>query len=268
MSDATPASLATLVGDRLGESGHLLLVTDYDGTLTPIVPTAGEAWLPGAVRDDLEALARSPRSHVAIVSGRDLADLRERVVVPEAIYGGCHGLQIEGPGMSFRHPEALGLQETLSALGLALSVRARAVPGMRVERKPFGVAVHYRQVAPAQVKRVEIEVARALRQGGSRFRSLRGHEVVEIQPKVSWTKGDCVQWIRDRVRSTSRGRVELLCIGDDRTDEEMFEALAGQAITVRVADHVVDSHATHRLPDVASVQRLIARLAGWAKEGR
>ena len=64
--------------------------------------------------------------------------------MPEAIYGGCHGLQIEGPGVSFCHPGVLAKQATLSAIGLELTMRARAVPGMYVESKRFGVAVHYR----------------------------------------------------------------------------------------------------------------------------
>jgi len=81
---------------------------------------------------------------------------------------------------------------------------------------------------------------------------------------VNWTKGDCVRWIRDHVRDTAGDRIELLCLGDDWTDEHMFEALAGQAITVRVANHVPGSRATHRLREVASV--LLALLALWAKD--
>jgi trehalose-phosphatase len=268
MRDAEFAPLASRIIQSLTEGKHLLLLTDYDGTLTPIVPAPAEAWLPWEVREDLETLARSPRIHVGVVSGRDLADLRQRVAVPEAIYGGCHGLEIEGPGVSFCHPEALARQESLRAIGLELSRRSRLVPGMHVELKRFGVAVHYRLVAPEDVERVEMEIARALRQRGSRFARLHGAKVIEIQPRVNWTKGDCVRWIRDRVFDASGDRIELLCFGDDRTDEHMFEALAGQAITVRVGDRVPGSRAAHRLPDVASVQHLLAWLALRAKDCR
>jgi trehalose 6-phosphate phosphatase len=85
MNDAEISSIALPVIRRLSSGGHLLLLTDYDGTLTPIVPTPDRAWLPRSVHDDLEALARSARTHVSVVSGRDLADLRERVAVAEAI---------------------------------------------------------------------------------------------------------------------------------------------------------------------------------------
>jgi trehalose-phosphatase len=261
-------SLAVRVIDQLRGGGHLLLLTDYDGTLTPIVPTPDEAWLPRAVHDDLDVLARSPRTHVSVVSGRDLADLRERVAVPAAIYGGCHGLEIEGPGMRFCHPGALARQETVSAVARALSLRANAVTGMRVEQKRLGVAVHYRQVSPDQEQHVEAEVARVLQQEGRGLTSFHDTKVIEIQPSVSWTKGDCALWVLDRVRSASGRRIEVLCIGDDWTDEDMFDAVAGQAITVGVADHVPESRAAYRLPDVASVQRLLALLAAWARSSR
>jgi len=85
---------------------NVLLAFDYDGTLAPIVPNPEAATLPETVRADLWTLARSPRVHVGVVSGRDLADLRAQVAVSEAIYAGCYGLEIEGPGMRFVHPGA------------------------------------------------------------------------------------------------------------------------------------------------------------------
>ena len=99
-------SLVAWLADWLAGGGRLLLLSDYDGTLTPIVDQPDQAWLADATRDDLRALARSPNIHLAFVSGRDLADLRGRVGVADAIYAGCHGLEIEGPGLRFRHPEA------------------------------------------------------------------------------------------------------------------------------------------------------------------
>ena len=127
MREAT--RIGSWLADWLADGGHLLLLMDYDGTLTSIVPSPDEALLPGAVRDDLQALTRAPRIHVGIVSGRDLVDLRERVVVPEAVYAGCHGLEIEGPGMSFRHPVALAQQETLIAIGPVPWAPTGSTPG-------------------------------------------------------------------------------------------------------------------------------------------
>ncbi len=256
--------IAGWVAEWLGGGGGFLLLTDYDGTLTPIVPTPDEAHLSEAVRGDLQALARSPRVHLGLVSGRDLTDLRVQVGVPEAIYAGCYGLEIEGPGIHFRHPDAEAQQETLRAIGQQLSRRAPTVPGMHVEPKRFGLAVHYRHVSPDQIRRVEMEMARAIQQDGSRLKIFHVAKVIEIQPQVGWNKGDSVLWIRDAVRRASGKRLMVLYMGDDWTDEHAFEALIGQAITIKVGSEAPASRAAFRLPDVAGVQQLLAALAARA----
>ncbi len=265
MSDVT--RIADWVRDWLADGGHLLLLTDYDGTLAPIVPNPDAARLPAAVHDDLQALARSPRIHFGVVSGRDLADLRRQIAISEAIYAGCYGLEIEGPGMRFVHPDAAGQEEILVAIGRQLSQRVPAVPGMRVEPKRFGLAVHYRHVSPDQVRSVEVEMARAIRQDGSRLKIFHGMKVIEIQPQVGWTKGDCVLWIREAVRHESGDRLMVVYMGDDWTDEHAFEALVGQGVTIRVGDEAPASRAAYRVPDVAAVRRLLSALAARACVG-
>ena len=257
--------IGSWLADWLADGGHVLFVTDYDGTLTSIVPSPDAAWLPEAVRDDLQVLTRTPRMHVGIVSGRDLVDLRERVVVPEAVYAGCHGLEIEGPGISFRYPVALAQQETLIEIGLELTLLAPTVPGLHVELKRLGVGVHYRHVAVKHVQRVEREVADANQQRGSRLKIFRGAKVIEVQPRVGWTKGDCVRWIRDAVGHASPPPLTVY-MGDDWTDERAFEALVGQAVTIRVGRAVPASRAACHLPNVADAQHLVRALAAGVRQ--
>jgi trehalose-phosphatase len=253
--------------ERLGNGGHLLLLVDYDGTLSPIVADPDQARLPEAVRDDLRSLTRSPRMHVAVVSGRDVADLRQRVGVSEAIYAGCHGLDIEGPGFRFRHPDAEAQQDVLDAITRELSVRAPTLPGLRIEAKRFGLAVHYRHVAPDQVRRVEIELARALKQDGSRLRIFQASKAIEIQPQVGWTKGDSLLWIRDALARELSAPMTAVYMGDDWTDEKAFEALGSHALTVRIGSDVPASSASYRLPDVSAVHGLLAALAARVAAG-
>ena len=256
--------IADLVLDRLGDDGHLLLLTDYDGTLAPIVPEPEAARLPETVRADLLALARLPRVQFGVVSGRDLQDLRALVAVPDAVYGGCYGLEIEGPGMSFVHPDAQEQVASLDAISRELYRRAPTVPGMRVEPKRFGLAVHYRHVPADQMERVETETARAIQKNGSRLKIFHGQQVMEIQPQVGWTKGDCVLWIRDAVRHTSGDRWTVLYMGDDWTDEFVFHALTEQALTISVGNLVPASKAAHRIQDVTAARQLIAMIAARA----
>src|SRR5216110_3553904 len=79
-----------------GGSGRAAVFLDYDGTLTPIVSQPEDAWLADSMRQALRELAA--RAPVAILSGRDLDDVRRRVDLDGIVYAGCHGFDIAGPG--------------------------------------------------------------------------------------------------------------------------------------------------------------------------
>ncbi len=266
MSDL--ARILTSASEWLAGEGSILLMTDYDGTLTPIVDDPADALLSEEVREQLVRIARSPRGCVALISGRALEDLRAHVGIPEVIYAGCHGLEVAGPNLTFRHPDALAQQPVLCAVGDTLARRAPSVSGMRVEPKGLAVAVHYRHVAPDEIRRVEIELARAIReQQGSRLKIFHGTKVIEVLPQVAWTKGECARWIRERVEPGLPGRLLWLYLGDDWTDEHAFEVLSGEALTIRVGDAVPASKAAYRLQDVSEVQQLLTALAEGAAAG-
>lgn len=247
--------------EAFAAGARLLLLTDYDGTLVPIVPNPTEAWLAPEVRDDLRALARSPRVRVGVLSGRALHDVRTRVGIPELIYAGCHGLEVEGAGLAFRHPEAETQRPALRAIARALRLGTESIPGIRVELKGLSVAVHYRNVPLRFLARLEALVGRAVQERGGHLKSLRGTRVIEILPRVRWNKGECALRIREHVLARGGGAVTMLYMGDDRTDELAFEALAGKAITVKVGSARSLSAAIYGLPDVTDVQRLFSALA-------
>src|SRR5262249_13999436 len=75
----------------------------------------GDAWLALEVQHHLGVLARTPSVRLAVVSGRDLGDVTQRVAVPGAVYAGCHGLDIDGPGIAFSHPQAIAQQPMVRA---------------------------------------------------------------------------------------------------------------------------------------------------------
>jgi trehalose-phosphatase len=83
------------VQEIAGRSGRLAIFLDYDGTLTPIVSHPEKAFLSHSMRQTLQALAM--RASVAILSGRDLDDLQQRVDTDTIIYAGSHGFDIAGP---------------------------------------------------------------------------------------------------------------------------------------------------------------------------
>src|SRR5690242_10392430 len=83
--------------DEIAEAGDrgLAIFLDYDGTLTPIVSDPEKALLSDSMRQTLQELAT--HIAVAILSGRDLDDVRRRVGIDKIIYAGSHGFDIAGP---------------------------------------------------------------------------------------------------------------------------------------------------------------------------
>ena len=253
--------LADWLSHWLSGGGSLLFMTDYDGTLTPHVPDPAAARLEQGVRRHLSALVRAPHVRLAVISGRDLGDVAQRVAVPGAVYAGCHGFVIDGPGIAFSHPEAVAQQPIVRALGEALARRASSIPGMLVETKRLGVTVHYRHMSDAGRRTLEIELARAINQGPSgRLKLFHGTKAVEILPQVGWSKGHCALRIREWARGVLPPPMVSVYVGDDWTDELAFGKLVGQAITVRVGPPEAASRAMYRLDGVEGVHRLLERL--------
>jgi len=241
---------------ELGDGASLVAILDYDGTLTPLVATPGAARLAPSVRRTLARLAESKRARLAILSGRGLADLRGRVALPDVVYGGCHGLEIAGRRLRFRHPGAR--PSCLKATCRALVASLPSIPGARLECKGLAVSLHYRRVAPATRPRVRDIASRIVRDGGLAL--VAGHEVFDFVPRVGWNKGRAARWIARRMARTlpTRRRV-VLYVGDDTTDESAFVALRGRAVTIRVGAR--PTAAEYRVAGVREVQALLRRMA-------
>jgi len=252
-----PPRLLTRLERELACGAGLVAILDYDGTLTPIVPSPQAAVLAPSVRTTLERLATSDRARLAILSGRALADVRARVALDDVIYGGCHGLEIRGGGLAFRHP---GVRATsLVTARRTLAAAADAIPGSRVEFKGLAVSLHYRRVAPSRRGAVRELVTRVLR-GVPGLALIAGREVFDFVPRVRWSKGEAARWIVHRAgRTLPRGSRVVLYAGDDATDEAAFAALKGRALTVRVGNG--PSAANYRVRDIREMQAVLRRLA-------
>src|SRR6266700_2373403 len=135
-----------------GRSGRVAVFLDYDGTLTPIVSQPEDAWLSDSMQHTLRALAA--RMPVAILSGRDLDDVRRRVNLDGIVYAGSHGFDIAGP-RGLRKQVATEFLPNLHAAQNELHDALDGIPGAQVERKHFSVAAHYRNVNENDVPEVQ-----------------------------------------------------------------------------------------------------------------
>lgn len=192
------------------------LVTDFDGTLSPIVtdPDAARP-LPG-VADALEALARR-LAVVAVVTGRSALDARARIGVTGLLVVGNHGIEWLAPGAERpdAHPEAQSVGRRLRATLSALPVE----PGLRVEEKGLSATIHYREAAEPGLTLVRLLAALEGRLDGLELR--QGRASLELRPVGVGDKGLALRTIVDRY--SLRG---LLVLGDDVTDLDMFRAAA------------------------------------------
>jgi len=246
--DREPALAATF---RQGSAAFFL---DYDGTLTPIVEDYRKADLSEEMRLTLSNLAK--QFPVAIISGRDLEDLRSRVRIDAAYYAGSHGFDLAGPG---GWHERLGKGEAfLSALDEAegqLREKLAGIEGHAIERKTFAIAVHYRRVADADVPHMETIVDEVI--GGlDRLRKGHGKKVFQVQPDTDWDKGHAVRWLMERLDLRPPRNLPVY-IGDDITDEDAFQALAGAGINIVVRDGGRNTSADFALADASDVRRFL-----------
>jgi trehalose 6-phosphate phosphatase len=230
---------------------------DYDGTLTPIVERPELATLSDAMEAVLRGLAS--RCPVAILSGRDLADLQQMVSLVGVVYAGSHGFDVDAPeelGGRFRRGEDFA--DVLDAARTRLTEAVAPIAGAWVEEKAFAVTLHFRQVAPEDVPAVEAAFA-AVAEAFPDLRRTGGKKVLELRPNVEWDKGRALQMLLERI---DRGGPHFpLFIGDDETDEDAFRAVAGGGIGIRVGDPHVASAAEYSLADTDEVGTFLERLA-------
>lgn len=243
-----------LVRQLKGRQAALFL--DYDGTLTPIVARPELAVLDETVRRTLVSLAA--RCPVAIVSGRDRADVQRLVGLDELIYAGSHGFDIRGPGLRIEHGSAF--LPDLNSAEAALRLSLARIPGALLERKTYALAVHVRGLAPDVAVAVEAAVDAALSRH-IRLRKGSGNMVFELLPRLDWHKGKAVLHILEALRLPA-ARVLPIFIGDDRTDEDAFAALTGRGTGILVTESPRRTAAYYTLRDPGEVHRFLQHLVG------
>ncbi|WAC90629.1 trehalose-phosphatase [Mycobacterium sp. Aquia_213] len=232
---------------------------DFDGTLSDIVDDPDSAQLVTGAANALQQLAA--RCPVAILSGRDLADVAARVGLPGIWYAGSHGFELTAPdGTHHQNDAAAAAIPVLESAAAQLRERLGSIPGVRVEHKRFGVAVHYRNAARDRVG----EVLAAVRAAGQReaLRVTTGREVIELRPDVDWDKGKTLQWVLDHLDGSAD--LTPIFLGDDITDEDAFDAVRADGIPILVRHNDDGDRATaalFALDSPAAAADFVGRLA-------
>lgn len=206
---------------RAARAPRLLITSDFDGTLAPIVNNPADA---RPLRDGAEALvalADLPDTATALISGRALAVLRELSGMPATVHlVGSHGAEFDS-GFAHRIDESL-----LGTIADELTAIAAARPGVTVELKPASVALHVRNAEPDDA---EAACAQALRSAQAWDAQLtKGKAVLEFAV-ITTDKGEAIDILRDAHRASA-----VIYFGDDVTDEKAFRRLGDGDVGVKV----------------------------------
>jgi trehalose-phosphatase len=249
-----------------------LFLTDFDGTLVPIVEKPELAVLPEVTRKLLQALTSQRNVTVGIISGRSLVDLKEKVKVDGVIYAGNHGFEIEGPGLSFVNPIVDEIKPFFRIIRQILVLSLKTIKGVLVEDKGITLSVHYRLVDEGKTKDVEKLVERAINSPKSLglFKVSSGKKVFEVRPAVNWDKGKAIRLIMKRYgKGGKKSGLLPIYLGDDLTDEDGFRVIEkyGNGITVYVGESKSISTATYYLISPNEVQDFLVKLLYYATRG-
>lgn len=228
---------------RLGECRGIVVACDFDGTLAPIVDRPERALVEPLAIELLIGLAARDEVVAAVISGRRHAELASLLGdVPGVVLIGEHGNDRGELGVA---------GETVDEMAGFIRGVGEALPGSAVEVKRHGVGFHYRL---ADEMAAEEAVGSILSWAEERpeIKVTRGKKLVEMSV-APHHKGDAVLALKDEA-----GADCVVFIGDDTTDENVFEVLGPSDIGIKVGPG--ETAARYRVADVAEVVRVIGSI--------
>lgn len=234
--------------DSLAMAPVLLIASDYDGTLSPIVHDPAKAFPEPEMIVALKALAAMPQTHVSIISGRSLRDLATLTGSPTNVHlVGSHGSEFEAGFADQLEPAVV---ELLDRVTTEVQAIVDDTPGTQLERKPASIAFHYRQMTDDPSAVID-----AILSGPGKIEGVHiqaGKKVIEFSV-ISTDKGVALERIRSRV-----GATVCVYIGDDLTDEDAFKTMTGPDVSIKVGDEETAAH--FRVRNIHGVARFLAQL--------
>lgn len=227
---------------------------DFDGTLAEFKIDPSTVALSPSRQILLQTLDKRADLSAGIISGRRIADLRDRVPSTSMFLAGLHGLEIEGPGLHFAHKAVALAAPGISLLAKDLRRAVRPLAGVFVEDKTYSVVLHVRGASTADrlhaTTRFNALAEPLLSEGTVRLQP--GDQVLELLPNIDWAKGDAVRAIMRHVEADTRETIWPVYIGDDETDDDAFEEIGTKGLTIAVGKR--QAAAAFSVDDPAAVE--------------
>ncbi|WP_192821923.1 bifunctional alpha,alpha-trehalose-phosphate synthase (UDP-forming)/trehalose-phosphatase [Rufibacter sp. LB8] len=242
-----------LLQERFNQAQQRLLFLDYDGTLSPFHREPQQAFPDQELLETLTCLTQEPKNQVVIVSGRDrhtlqnwLGHLPLDIIAEHGVWSRMRGHDWE----MLQNLSGTWKEEVRPILELHVS----RTPGSFIEEKDFSLVWHYRKVDPtlAELRARELSNYLLFIAANINLQVMEGDKVVEIK-NIEVNKGVATaRWLETNPQDF------ILCIGDDRTDEDMFGAMPEEAFTIKVGHE--RSRARFNLENSPQVRKLLKSL--------
>jgi trehalose 6-phosphate synthase/phosphatase len=239
-----------------------VVVLDYDGTLIPLV-TNLEA---GIMSEDIQSLIREmagyPDTIVAILSGRPHDFLMREFRGIPVYLGSEHGSTVYDPIRDqitdYVRPEISGIKEFRDIVA-CLRAATNKLPLSFIEQKRFGIAFHYGNsdlnLAQELVPQLTLDLDTILSPTASIY---RGKNVIEVR-----MLGTSKKFFLDRLKNHIEWQgFTTFAAGDDQNDEELFEQLTEQDLSIRVGN--VKTAAKFTLPNQANFITVLKEMKSYA----
>jgi len=241
--------------EKFSKANSKLILIDYDGTLVDYELIPEDAVLPDHMDDILNRLLQKPQTDVFIISGRGHKDI-DRLLdhLPIDIIAE-HGAMMKENG--FWKNQISNGDSWRKPIRKILDQITFKCPGSYVEVKEFSLAWHYRNAEYRSGFRSSRELIRTLKTAivSDNLKILDGNKIVEVMASAAG-KGNAARKLCDQ-----NSFEFILAIGDDTTDEEMFEYLLenANAFTVKVGDGA--TYAKNKLKGINDVLDLLKQLS-------
>lgn len=212
-----------------------ILLLDYDGTLAPIHNHPEDAIIEDDMKEVIKRLAKDNNKEIVIVSGRPVNFLQKQFKGIDVYIAGEHGgvfydwkrkkwRTLVSSGKNIWYEQALEI----------VRLYTKRTPSSFMEKKDHAITWHFRN-APAdfgefQARKLVVDLETSL--ANMPVNVIMGKKVVEIKA-VEANKGYFANWFSERYLNKHE---QIVAMGDDRTDEDMFSTLAPDAITIKVGD--------------------------------
>ncbi|MBN2821791.1 MAG: bifunctional alpha,alpha-trehalose-phosphate synthase (UDP-forming)/trehalose-phosphatase [Coriobacteriia bacterium] len=251
-------NLSAQVEQRLledyGNAARRLLLLDYDGTLVGFSAKPGSTKPDDQLRTTLHALAADERNEVVIISGRDRKILAEWLGDLDVSLVAEHGaMQRRRGGEWIEMP--MPPDTWIEAVRSVMERYVDRTPRTFIEQKEHALVWHYRAADPGlgPQRARELHEALAGLTENHGLAIMEGHRVLEVKP-ANVNKGRAaIEFVESEVWEF------VLAVGDDRTDEDVFEVLPASAYSIKVGGG--GSLARYRAEGVTEVRSLLGRMA-------